>query len=387
MNPTQIANQLWHSIVAIFIVVGWAAWTRAAEPMPKLTPVLVGGTGGYHAYRIPSLIVAPNNDLLVFCEGRKSDLNDDGDIDLLQTRSNDGGKTWLPHQLIFEEGGSARIKYGNPTAVVDKEHSVIWLAANRDYLTEKGARAGGAMVLFRSDDSGQTWSRPMDITNSVRQSDWGHHAFGPGIGIQIQHGEHAGRIVLPANFRRSFDKSQPSYSHTIISDDHGASWRLGGVLGAYTNECQVAEFVEGGRHGLLINMRNHWGRAGVDAKTGKRLVARSYDGGVTWDSEKMDPSLPEPPCQASLLRYSFASGTDNSVLLFANPAGTSRKNLTVRMSHDEGRTWANSKLLAPGSAAYSCLAHMPNGRVAAIIETDGYMRLSFASFELEWLSQ
>lgn len=28
------------------------------------------GVGGYHAYRIPSLIACSNGDLLLFCEGR-----------------------------------------------------------------------------------------------------------------------------------------------------------------------------------------------------------------------------------------------------------------------------------------------------------------------------
>ncbi|MCE9531638.1 MAG: glycoside hydrolase [Planctomycetes bacterium] len=354
-------------------------------PPPSLVDVLVGGKGGYHAYRIPSLVVAPNGDLLVFCEGRKTSLDDDGDIDLLQARSTDGGKTWKPHQLIYEEGGDAKIKYGNPTAVVDAEKGTIWLATNRDHVTIKGARAGGALVLFRSDDSGATWSKPIDITAAVRQSDWGHHAFGPGIGIQIQHGPHRGRLVIPANFRRAFDKSKPSYAHVVVSDDHGKTWKLGGILGEYTNECQVAETREEDKSGLLINMRNHWGRGGMAEKSGKRLVARSTDGGATWSAEKMDPVLTEPPCQASLLRYQFASGDQKSVLLFANPAGGGRKNLTVRMSQDEGRTWPVSKLLVPGSAAYSCMARLPDGRVGAIVETSGYMKLSFIAFDLKWL--
>lgn len=361
---------------------------RATESAPPpLVTVLRGGQGGYFAYRIPSLVVAPNGDLLVFCEARKDDLNDDGDIDLVQTRSTDGGKTWLPHTLIHEEGGTAKIKYGNPTAVVDTRQRTIWLAANRDYLTDRGSRAGGALVLFRSDDSGKTWSRPIDITASVKPRDWGHHAFGPGIGIQIELGEHSGRLVLPGNFRRSFNKSMPSSSHTIFSDDSGQTWKLGGVLGDYTNECQVVETVEAGRSELLINMRNHWGRGGVAEKSGKRLVSRSSDGGATWNTERLDPALSDPPCQASLLRYSFATDHARSVLLFANPAGGGRNNLTVRLSLDEGRTWPKNKLLVPGSAAYSCLARLPDGRVGAIVETDGYMRLGFVSFELTWFDE
>ena len=73
------------------------------------------------------------------------------------------------------------------------------------------------------------------------------------------------------------------------------------------------------------------------------------------------------------------------MLLFANPAGSTRTNLTVRMSHDEGRTWPVSKLLVAGPAAYSCLTRLPDGRVGAIIETLGYRKLSFVAFELNWL--
>lgn len=362
-------------------------WIMAKEKssVPKHVDVFTAGVDGYFAYRIPSFIVAPNGDLLVFCEARKDNLSDDGNIDLVMKRSTDGGHTWLPHKLIFEEGGDARIKYGNPTAVIDADTSVIWLATNRDFLTERGARAGGSLVLFRSNDSGATWSPPVDISDSVRKPDWGHHAFGPGIGIQIRFGTHAGRLVLPANFRNSFNKQQPSYSHVIVSDDHGKTWKLGGTLGRYTNECQVAEISEDGRNGLLVNMRNHWGRGGFPLKSGKRLVARSFDAGQTWDTEMMDPALPEPPCQASLYRYSFATKDEPSRLLFANPIGPGRSNLRVRLSLDEGRTWPHGRLISVGSAAYSCMARLPNDRLGIIYERGNYQRISFSAITLDSL--
>lgn len=289
-------------------------WFFAKEraSVPERVDVFAAGKDGYLAYRIPSYIVAPNSDLQVFCEARKNNLYDDGDIDLLMKRSTDGGQTWLKQQLIYEEGGNAHIKYGNPTAVVDEEAGVIWLAANRDYLTERGARAGGSLVLFHSDDNGRSWSKPTDITASIKGPDWGHHAFGPGIGIQLRHGPHKGRLLFPANFRRSFNKRQPSYSYVIFSDDHGKTWKLGGALGDYTNECQIAEIIEQGKPGLLINMRNHWGRSGLPEKSGKRLVTRSFDSGESWDAETTDPDLPEPPCQASLCRCSFATSDEPS---------------------------------------------------------------------------
>jgi len=364
-------------------------WIFAKEraSVPERIDVFAGRKDGYFAYRIPSFIAAPNGDLLVFCEARKNNLYDDGDIDLLMKRSTDGGSTWLKQQLIYEEGGDAHIKYGNPTAVVDEETGVIWLAANRDYLTERGARAGGTLVLFRSDDSGRSWSKPIDITASIKGPDWGHHAFGPGIGIQLRHGPYKGRLSLPANFRRSFNKRQPSYSHVILSDDHGKTWKLGGTLGDYTNECQIAEIIQQGKPGLLINMRNHWGRGGFPKKSGKRLVARSFDGGESWSAETMDPALPEPPCQASLYRYSFATNDEPSRLLFANPIGPGRANLRVRLSLDEGRTWPHGKLIAIGSTAYSCMARLPDNQVGIIYERSNYQRISFSAFPVDWLSR
>ena len=85
------------------------------------------------------------------------------------------------------------------------------------------------------------------------------------------------------------------------------------------------------------------------------------------------------------MRYQFASGEQKSVLLFANPAGNGRKNLTVRMSQGEGRSWPASRLVVAGPAAYSCLARLPDGRVGAVVETLGYKKLSFTAFDLKWL--
>ncbi|MHC4407059.1 MAG: sialidase family protein [Planctomycetota bacterium] len=358
---------------------------RADENGLEQIDVFVSGRLGYHTYRIPALIVSPRGTLLVFCEGRKQSRSDDGDIDMLLRRSTDGGKTWLPVQLVHEEGGDARIKFGNPCPIVDSETKTVWLSMNRDYLDDRGRRQGGAIVLMHSSDDGRTWSAPVDVTAQVKRPNWGHYAQGPGVGVQIRRGPHKGRLVVPANYRESFDKRQPSYSHVIYSDDHGKRWQLGGILGPYTNECQVVQILEDGKPGLLINMRNHWGRAGQPERSGRRLVSRSFDGGRTWSPEAMDPALSDPPCQASILRYSWAEGDQKSCIAFANPAGPGRANLTVRLSYDEGRTWPVSKTIYKGSAAYSCLARLADGRLGLIYERDDYGKLTFASLALAWL--
>ena len=79
--------------------------TALADEQTFKTDVFVSGTGGYHTYRIPAVIVTPKGTVLAFCEGRKTSRSDHGDLDLVLRRSTDDGKTWTPLQIVYEEGG------------------------------------------------------------------------------------------------------------------------------------------------------------------------------------------------------------------------------------------------------------------------------------------
>jgi sialidase-1 len=193
--------------------------------------------------------------------------------------------------------------------------------------------------------------------------------------------------MIPAYHRATGDKSGPSAAHVFYSDDHGRSWKLGGTAGPHTNECQLVETLQGGEPVLLLNMRNHWARSGNrPERAGRRLVARSRDGGASWSEPEPDEALVEPTCQASILRHSWPAD-GKSRILFANPASTSRRNMTVRLSEDEGRTWLAARTIHPGSSAYSCLAALLDGRVGLLYERDDYGKITFASFPLDWPKQ
>ena len=69
---------------------------------PNQIDLFISGQGGYHTYRIPSLIVTSKGTLLAFCEARKNDRRDSGDIDLVLKRSFDNGSTWGPMQIIAD---------------------------------------------------------------------------------------------------------------------------------------------------------------------------------------------------------------------------------------------------------------------------------------------
>lgn len=332
------------------------------------------GSDGYHTFRIPSVIVTSKGTVLAFAEGRKNSAADHGDIDLVLRRSLDGGKSWQPLQVVWDDGPNT---CGNPCPVVDRTTGVVWLLMTHNFGEDTEARieagtARGSRTVWvtSSSDDGKTWSRPREITAQVKKPDWTWYATGPGIGIQTR----AGRLVIPCDH-----KAQPGrrfFSHLIYSDDHGATWRLGGIVGPQCNECQIVELSDGK---LMLNIRSYRG-------TGRRLVALSSDGGQTFSEPFEDPVLIEPVCQASVIRYEPLP----RAILFSNPASTKREKLTVRLSTDDGQTWSHSRLLHEGPSAYSCLAVLPDGTIACLYEKgqkSAYEAISWARFPLDWLRQ
>ncbi|MGD9646059.1 MAG: exo-alpha-sialidase [Pirellulales bacterium] len=369
----QLAKR-WFTLAAVALVLGIiASRASSAGEEPKAVDVFVAGEGGYHTYRIPALLRAKDGNLLAFCEGRKTGRGDHGDIDLLVRRSSDNGATWGPTEVVYEEGGKAKITIGNPCPVLDAETGEIWLTFCRD---------NRDVLVTSSSDHGRTWTKPRDITADVKPKDWSWYATGPGIGIQLTRGEHRGRLVIPCDHREPLGKQGAKCSHVFYSDDHGRSWQLGGTVAHHTDECQVAELADGE---LLINMRNYLARdGGQPDRGGMRTVARSSDGGQTWSGFDVDRALVEPVCQASLIGVPWPDESNKVVLYFANPATRNkRERMTVRASYDGGRTWPVSRVVDPGSAAYSSLAVLPDARVALLYERDNYGAITFVVLPME----
>lgn len=384
-------------IVPIWLrALGGCAWLAFASQTGALgapgsaveqADVFVSKSNGYYSYRVPSAIVSKAGTVLVFAEGRRNNEGDVGDIDLLLRRSFDGGRTWQPVQRVWDDGMNG---CGNITTVVDRSTGIIWLLAIRspgnetEALLWAGRSAGDRTVwVIKSTDDGATWSKAVEITSSVKRPDWGYYATGPGVGIQLQ----SGRLVIPCNYRPRLpveashnDMKESTRSHIIYSDDHGATWAIGGVLDAKTNECQVVELADGR---LLLNMRSFHGQ-------NRRAVATSRDGGMSWSTPELHPALIEPICQASLLGYAFDKTNNRSRLIFSNPASVRRENMTVRLSYDDGVTWPHSQVLHAGPASYSCLTVLPDSTIGCAYECGSGKsyseRITFARFSLEWLT-
>ncbi len=329
-------------------------------PPPEQTDLLVNGQHGY-AYRIPALVVTPNGTVLAFCEGRKG--SDFGDTDLVLKRSFGGGKTWQPLQVVWQDDHNT---IANPCPVIDRTNGAIWLPFTRSLGTTHdgnavleefvagNARGGREVWIMKSADDGATWSNPTDISASARKANWRLDALGPGCGIQLS----SGRLLVPCY--HTVIPEQTWISHTLYSDDHGETWQIGNDVGPNTDECQVVELVDGR---VMLNARSYAGK-------NCRAVAVSEDQGGTWSEVRLDPTLIEPVCQASFLRYTTAREFTKDRLLFANPASTtSREKLTIRMSYDEGQSWPVAKMLCLGYSGYSSLAVLPDMTVCCLFET------------------
>lgn len=373
--------------VILFFVVLVPPFCFAAETKGlSQSDIFIAGQDGYASYRIPSLIATKRGTLLAFCEGRRNSKSDTGDIDLLLKRSTDSGKTWSKQKVIWDDGTNT---CGNPCAVVDQKTGVIWLLLTHNprdvteaQIKNKSYRAARTVWVSKSSDDGKTWSTPANITASTKDPSWTWYATGPGVGIQIQHGPHKGRLVIPCDHAYETSSGSDYGSHSIYSDDHGKNWKLGGVIRPKMNECQVVELADGAGT-LLMNLRSYFGLS-------QRAHSTSHDGGLTWSAPEHEPELIEPVCQASILRLNWSEKKDKSRILFSNPADESRrKNMTVRLSYDEGKTWPIKRALHENFAAYSCLTALPDKSIACLYErgeksaTD---KITFARFTLDWLT-
>jgi len=357
----------------------------AAVAVPALTDVFISRTDGYDTYRIPAIVVTTNGTVLAFCEGRKNSRNDTGKIDLLLKRSTDGGKTWSAQQIVRSDAENV---CGNPAPVLDEATGVVWLLMTWNLGTDGEREIGSGtskdtrrVFVTHSEDNGVSWAKPQEITASVKKADWRWYATGPANGIQLTRGAHNDRLVIPCNHTETNDTGQAvSLAHVIYSDDHGVTWRLGGSEDELTNESTVVERADGS---LLQNMRSYH-------KKNRRAVAASNDGGASWSRVKLDDALIEPVCQGSILRYSWPENGTPSRILFCNPASTKRENLTIRVSYDEGATWAASKVIHAGPSAYSCLAVLPDKSIACLFECgekSAYEKISLARILLDWLEK
>jgi sialidase-1 len=385
-----------------FLLAACTAGPTPEEPAPVATSVQIfeAEKGGYAHYRVPAIVVSPAGTVMVVTEARASERGDWGLQDILMVRSRDGGRSWdEPRKIVALEGEPEQNEaalaqglaepgvttYNNIVPIVDSEDNVVHFLFCSAY-----KRA----YYMRSADDGETFSDPVDITETFErfrdEYDWKVIATGPGHGIRHSNG----RLIVPVwlSDGTAGHAHRPSIVSTIYSDDGGASWERGDVVVRHPDlknpsETLAVELSDGS---VMLNIRH-------ESPNHRRAVTVSPDGAAGWSELRFDEALFEPICMASLLRVGDA-------LVFANPdskeprdpenpdGNWKRHNMTVRLSEDEGATWPYERVIEPDVSGYSDLAAGPDGTIYLVYE-DGtptdrgthVKYLTVASFDADWI--
>ncbi len=392
----------------------------------QFTQVFVNGTEGHACYRIPAIVRAANGDLVAFAEGRLESCSDSTKtIRVVCKRSKDNGITWSKLQVVARNiFNGEEFSTQDPSPVVDTVHGTgkIVLVFNKGEFNEwdsvKGLGVRRVSCIY-SDDHGVSWNRENDITSQVhkpynpnyvdiypkaallenRAADWRKQIPARGHAIQLRGTKDnpvtRGRLFYVGAINRVDNGLFFSENYVFWSDDIGENWQIGGIIeqprqnGASAKGLSEAIAVELENSDVLINSRNY--QDGIPVKK-RAITLGSFDsnGNIHFRPTFHDEALIEPPVQASIIRYTYSNESQfggKSRILFSNPAHErDRVNMTIRLSYDEGKTWAVSKTLDPGASSYGDLVVLDDMSLGLLYERGNQGGIWFAHFDLEWMT-
>ena len=335
---------------------------------------------------LPGLIVTTQGTAIAVCQKRHGSMGDGGNqVDILMSRSEDGGSTWQRQEVIFEEAGA--YTYLGPI-FEDCTMGTVFVAFWKmpaDILDDLGyfseyAKGGGGFYLLKSTDQGRSWSAPLYVSPRPNAEGWVGWPNNCVHGIQLVFGPRKGRLVIPAFLYKEGEPGQvPGVRGGLLySDDGGQSWNAGAVLPEGSDEVSLVETAAGGTY---VSYRKN------TLATGKRHFARSIDYGETFSEHGQHEEVPDANLHAGLVRYREGEEVGDDILLFSNPSPA--KDMTIRMSRDEGGSWDISRRVERGLSRYSDLAVTADGTILCLY-TNGVVRdrekISVARFNLEWLA-
>lgn len=253
-----------------------------------------------------------------------------------------------------------------------------------------------------SDDDGQTWSAPKDITPGIRQDWMKFLGTGPGTGIVLRTGEHKGRILVPAYTTNSVSHLGGSQSSRLIySDDHGVTWHAGEApndnrpVGNKT--IHSSNMNNGGAQNTestVLQLNNGDVKLFMRGLTGDLQVATSKDGGVTWEKTiKRYPEVKDAYVQMSAI-HTMHDGKEYILLSNAAGPGRERKDGLVHLARVEKNgelTWLKHNLIQGGEFAYNSLQELGNGEYGLLYEHrengQNYYTLSYKKFNWDFVSK
>ena len=339
----------------------------------------------FKSERFPNIVVSTNGTVVTTW----------GKENCVSRRSVDGGKTWEPPVFIDQgiNGGGLTVdeNSGEIIAFVEKEHPPA------------------ALKCYRSKDNGKTWEvSPIKISADKNGVIPSMHMNEHGITLKKE--KYKGRLIRPSRFYNAKSSAErklmyssakekmwkDQYTNAIYSDDGGKTWQTSDPFPAKgTGEAALVELSDGT---IYYNSRRHFSSDGLNPRM--RHIATSNNGGQNWENLYVSTELPDGEqnrdygLMAGLDRFSF-EGYD--ILIYSNIVSDGgRKNGTIWLSFDAGKSWPVKKVIEPLGFKYSSLAigkeNTPSeGYVYLLYETgegeniNAYGGGKIARFNLSWI--
>ena len=202
-------------------------------------------------------------------------------------------------------------------------------------------------------------------------------ATGPGHGIRLVpvvggsgpgEGEPPDRLVVPVWLSTSSrGPHRPSCVATLYSDDDGKTWQRGDIVPTpglvNPSETAIAQ-VDGT---VILNIRH-------EGEPHQRAVVTGPDGATKWGPVRFDDGAAGAGVHGKHAVDWHPRHRKATELLFCNPHNPDnrvRKNLTVKVSLTQGRSWPGALTIEPGPGGYSDLA-ASRGEGAVPVRAQGH---------------
>jgi sialidase-1 len=341
----------------------------------------------FQGERFPNVVVAKDGSIIATW----------GKENCVSRRSIDGGDLWENEVIIGPgiNGGGLTLdeNSGDLITFVEKEHPP------------------STIKCYKSRDIGKTWDRfEIDIlpdrNGIIPSMHMNEH------GISLKSGKFRGRLIRPTRFYNAKNSSERKimyssakekmwrgqYTNAIYSDDGGKTWHTSNPFPAKgTGEAAVVELSDGT---IYYNSRRHFSTDGLNPRM--RHIATSTDGGHNWEDLYVSEELPDGVQNSD---YGLMAGMDRlpfegrDILIFSNiESNNGRKNGTVWLSFDGGKSWPVKKLVEEEGFKYSSLAvgrkNTPSeGYIYLLYETgtkdniNAYGGGKIVRFNLSWLME
>lgn len=325
---------------------------------------------GSHYWRIPAMVVlhhqkgenANKNGRVVTMADNRFDHNGDlpNHIDVYERHSDDNGATWSTHKMVVgTEADHALVGgghgFGDVSLVECASGKIVAIMVGGPGYFQSTPSNPIVPTIITSTDGGDTWSTPRTLTDELYNTTYKEGAVqgsfaGSGRGLMLQRQKNEqlnGRIMFAMSHR--FGKNNVQ-EYIIYSDDEGNTWKFS-TQSAYSggDESKLVELADGT---VMISVR----------QGGQRGYNKSTDGGVTWGTQAKWADISGCACNADILYV------NDRVLLHSYPNNGSRKNLTIKASFDDGKSWSSPYVVCAPGASYSTMDVTKDGDIAIFYE-------------------